>query len=118
MSYLSRWIAFAGVMVVPAIQAQNYNLSGYRALPGLTAEAAQQTLTVTWDGERNDEIRLRLRLLNGTPAIQDIAVRHKGVTWATLAANLEPEFHIVSGLRRMMVQQLLTLKALGIEITP
>jgi hypothetical protein len=118
MSYLSRWIALANVILAPAIQAQNYNLSGYRASPGLTAEVVQQTLTVTWEGERNDEIRLRLNLRNGTPAIQDIAIRRKGGTWATLATGLEPEFHVVSGVRRMTDQQLLPLKTLGIAITP
>ncbi|HXB67896.1 MAG TPA: hypothetical protein VNY05_06620 [Candidatus Acidoferrales bacterium] len=112
------WIAMAGVIAAPAMQAQSYNLSEYRAAPGLTAESAQKTLTVTWDGERNEEIRLRLALQNGTPVIQEIALRHKGGTWAALAANLEPEFHIVSGLRRMTDQQLLPLKGLGIKITP
>src|SRR3974390_3322866 len=115
MSYLSSCIAIAGLLVAPVMQAQTYDLSQYRALPGLTAEAAQKTLSVTWDGERNDEIRLRLGVRNGTPVIQDIALRHKGATWATLATNLEPEFHVVSGLRRMTDQQLLPLKGLGIR---
>src|SRR5260370_24356467 len=101
---LPKWIALAGVIAAPAMQGQNYNLSGYRASPGLTAEAAQQTLTVTWAGERNDEIRLRLSLRNGTPEIQDIAVRRKGGSWTTLATSLVPEVHVVSGIRRMTDQ--------------
>jgi hypothetical protein len=118
MSYLLKVISAAGIIATSAIQAQTCNLSEYKASPGLTAEAAPKTLTVIWDGEKNDEIRLRLSLQNGTPVIQDVALRHKGGAWATLATNLEPEFHVVSGLRRMTDQQLLPLKGLGVKITP
>ena len=118
MSYLSRWIALAGFLAAPAVQAQVCSLSGYRAFPGLIAEAAQRTLTITWEGEKDDEIRLRLGLLNGAPEIQEIALRRKGGTWDVLATGLEPVFDVVSGVRRMTDQQLLPLKALGIQITP
>jgi len=118
MSYLSKVIALAVIIAAPSIQAQTCNLSEYKASPGLTADAAQKTLTIAWDGEKNEEIRLRLALQNGTPAIQDIALRHKGGTWVTLATNLEPEFNVVSGIRRMTDQQILPLKGLGIKVTP
>src|SRR6202035_3324848 len=98
MSYLSKVIAATGIVATSTIQAQTCNLSEYKATPGLMAEAAQETVTITWDGEKNDEIRLRLSLQNGTPAIQDVALRHKGGAWVTLATNLEPEFQVVSGL--------------------
>jgi hypothetical protein len=118
MSYLPKLIAAAGIIAGPAIQGQTLDLSGYKASPGLTADNAQRILTVTWDGERTDEIRMHLSVQNGTPIIQDVALRHKGGTWTTLATNLEPEFHVVSGLRRMTDQQLLPLHGLGIKITP
>ena len=118
MTYLPKLIAFAGILAASAIQAQICNLSGYKPSPGLTADAAQKTLTLIWDGEKNDEIRLRLSVQNGTPVIQDVALRHKGGTWVTLATNLEPEFDVVSGIRRMTDQQILPLKGLGIKITP
>jgi len=35
------------------------NVGGYKALPGLAAAAADNALTVTWDGEKNQELRLR-----------------------------------------------------------
>jgi hypothetical protein len=78
MSYLLNVIAAMGVIAVPAIRAQTCNLSEYKASPGLMAEAAQKTLTITWDGEKNDEIRLRLSLQNGTPEIQDVAGTRQG----------------------------------------
>ena len=58
---MPRWIAAAAV-IAPAILAQNYNLSEYKSSPGLTAAAVEKTLTVNWDGERNEEIRLRISL--------------------------------------------------------
>src|SRR5215472_11480046 len=118
MNYVRKMIALTSVMAAPAILAQNYNLSEYKASPGLVAAADRNTLSVNWDGEKNDELRLRLSLKNGTPLIEDIALRHKGGTWATLATNLTADFHVVSGLRRMTDQQLLPLKGLGIKITP
>src|SRR5689334_5975358 len=118
MSYLPKWIALASTIATPAIIAQNYNLSEYKPSPGLMASTVQNTLTVTWDGEKSEELRLRLALQKGTPVIEEIALRHKGGVWATLATNLTPEFHVVSGLRRMTDQQVLPLKGLGIKITP
>src|SRR5262249_14364051 len=79
---------------------------------------AGDVLTVTWEGDRNQEVRLRLAIHGGTPVIQEIAVRRKSGTWATLAANATPDFRVVSGLRRMTNQQLDPLAGAGYKITP
>jgi hypothetical protein len=105
-------------MTISVALAQNYNFSEYKPMQGLTADAAQKTLTVTWDGEKNEEIRLRLGVVNGAPTIDEIALRRKGGAWAILATHLTPEFDVVSGVRRMTDQQLLPLKNLGAKITP
>ena len=81
--------------------------TGYRATPGLVAAVADNALTVTWDGEKNQEIRLRFTLNAGTPTIADLSVRTKGGQWATLANNATPEFKVVSGLRRATDQHFL-----------
>jgi hypothetical protein len=89
--------------IAPALyaQASMCNLGGYKAAPGLTATVAGDALAVTWDGDANQEVRLQLTINNGTPTIKDLAVRHKGGTWATVATNLTPEYRVVSGWRRM-----------------
>src|SRR5579883_1559292 len=110
-------IFVAGAMAVTA-QAQTYSMGDYKAQPGLQAQVVNKILTVTWDGERNDELRMRLGVEQGSPVIREIGLRQKGEVWKILATSLAPEFEVVSGLRRMTDQQLQPLKALGIPITP
>src|SRR4051812_13726902 len=78
----------------------NCSLAQYKAVSGLTAVADAVTLTLTWDGDRNQELRLRFGISAGTPTIQDLSVRKRGGVWTSLAANVTPEFRVVSGIRR------------------
>jgi hypothetical protein len=94
------------------------SLAGYTAAPGLSAAVAGDTLAVTWDGARGQELRMRFGIDRGTPTIRDLAIRRKGAAWAMLASNVTPEFRVVSGKRRMSNQQMQPLRALGVEITP
>jgi hypothetical protein len=97
----------------------NCSLSGYKAASGLTAAVAGEALTLTWDGERNQEMRLRLAINAGTPTIQELAVRHKGGAWGTLASKVTPEYRVASGIRRIDSEAQEGLKENGItEITP
>ena len=77
------------------------NLSAYKAAPGLAASADGAALTLTWDGDKSDEVRLRLAVASGAPVIQDVSIRRKGGSWTILASNLAPEFRVVSGYRRL-----------------
>src|SRR5262245_43202029 len=81
------------------------SLTAYKSQSGLTAFASDNGLTVSWDGEKNQEARLRFAVDNGTPTIRELAVRRKGGQWVTLAANVTPEYRVVSGLRRATDQQ-------------
>src|SRR4029079_15532963 len=68
------------------------NLIGYKAAPGLTAANSDNTLAVTWAGDKDHELRMRLGGVSGTPTIRELAVRKKGGQWATLVTNVTPEF--------------------------
>src|SRR6266542_2392172 len=94
------------------------NLAAYKALPGLTASVADNTLTVQWDGDRNQEVRMCLAVTDRTPTIRDLAVRTKGGQWTTVASNATPAYNVVSVLRRETDQQLKPLNDLGVAITP
>src|SRR5882672_1032117 len=95
------------------------SLTGYKAVAGLTAAVSDNTLTVTWDGDKNAEVRLRFTLNDGAPTIRDLAVRSRSAQqWVTLASNVTPEYQVVSGVRRATDQQLKPLQDLGVPITP
>jgi hypothetical protein len=116
------WPVICGVAMslAPAVQADplTCSLSEYKGSPGLTAAVANNVLTLTWDGDKDQEVRLQMTINDGTPTIQDVAVRRKGAQqWVSLASNVTPEFRVVSGLRRMTNQQLQPLHDLGVKIT-
>jgi hypothetical protein len=97
------------------------NLTGYTAAPGLAAAVADDTLALTWDGDSNQELRLRLAINGGTPTIRDLSIRRKAARgtqpWATVLSNATPEYKVASGLRRATDQQIRPLRDLGIDIT-
>src|SRR4029453_9035273 len=94
------------------------NLTNYKAAAGLTAAVADNTLSVTWDGDNNSELRMRFGIDAGAPIVREIAVGKKGGQWSTRATNVTPEFRVVSGLRRATQQQTEPLVKLGIALTP
>jgi hypothetical protein len=94
------------------------DVSGYKTLTGLTAMAAADTLAIAWLGERGAELRARFTLADGQPMIRDLAISRPGAPWAVIGENLKPEYHVVTGVRRMTRQQAQPLQAAGIEITP
>jgi hypothetical protein len=99
-------------------QGLNCDLAQYKATTGLTATIEQDALVVTWAGQGGSEVRARYALQNGQPAIRDLAVRRRGGQWATLGQNLTPEYHVVSGLRRMSSDHIGAFKLAGFELTP
>ena len=94
------------------------DMSQYQRRAGLVAEMEQNTLTVTWDGEKGTELRLRLAVNDGQPLVSEMAVRSGSVSWITLGSDLKPEFNVTEGLRRISEQQLNPLRQLGVDLTP
>jgi hypothetical protein len=102
---------------VPRADPLSVDLSAYRPLPGLTAAAADNAITLAWTGDGGDQLRMQLDVENGAPAIEDLALAHAGGAWTTIASHAAPEFRVVSGMRRVTNQQLDPLAGLGIPIT-
>jgi hypothetical protein len=113
------WGAACVLCIAPAISAGplTCGLAHYQAAPGLLAAVADNAVTVTWDGDNHQELRLRLTINAGTPAIQELAVRRQRGAWVTLLSHAAPDFRVVSGLRRITNQQLDPLAGLGVKIT-
>jgi hypothetical protein len=103
---------------MPASQAAlNCDLNQYQPLAGLTASVQQDLLSVSWTGQDGADVRMRYAIDNAKPVVRDIAVRKQGGQWATLAENLSPEYHVVSGIRRFSGQQAEPLRGIG-QLTP
>jgi hypothetical protein len=93
------------------------SLSQYKPTTGLTAVAQQDSLLVSWAGQNGSELRARYAIDGGQPTIRELAIRKAGGPWATLGRNLTPEYHVVSGVRRMADDQANPLRAAGIQLT-
>ena len=93
------------------------DLAGYQAQPGLDATLADDILQLVSSGAFEREVRLDLSLQNGTPTIDLLAVRRADGMWSTIITNVQPEFRIVSGLRRITEQQLRPLRDLDVELS-
>ena len=46
-------------------------------------------------------MRTRYAIDSGTPIVRELAVRKSGGQWVTLGQNLQPDYHFISGIRRM-----------------
>jgi hypothetical protein len=104
---------------MPALLAESLtcNLSQYKAAQGLAAVVEQDSLLVSWTGQNGADLRARYAIDSGQPVIRDLSVKKAGGQWTTLGRNLMPEYHVVSGVRRMADDQANPLKAAGIELT-
>ena len=115
----ANWLPAATKASAQAPASLNCSLNGYKAAAGLNAALAGEAVTFTWDGDKDQELRLRFVINNGTPTIQELAVRRKGADWAALATNVTPEYRVASGRRRMDHEAREGLEENGIhEITP
>src|SRR6188508_1692262 len=85
--YAFRWSIFVSA-AAQGSGAINCTLTGYKASPGIAAVSGADGLTVTWDGDKNQELRLRFTINGGAPTISELAVRRKGAAWAALAKNV------------------------------
>ena len=93
------------------------DLSAYTAGAGPRAAMEGNSLLVTWRGDADADLRLRLGLDNGQPVVRELAIRPHGGEWGTLGRNLRPDFHVTSGVRRVSYQQLNPLRDRGVGIT-
>jgi hypothetical protein len=93
------------------------DMAQYKASPGLTAALDQNVLVVSWTGQGGAELRARYALAGGQPVIHDLAIRKTGGAWTLIGENLTPEYHVVSGIRRLPNDQGGALERQGIPIT-
>ena len=113
-------LAAATLMATSAARAEvlTCDLAQYKSSPGLSAEAAGDSLAVTWAGDGESELRLRFVIDRGVPTIRELSLKRKAGPWVVLGTNLTPEFRVVSGFRRLPLEQIEPLLDAGVKITP
>jgi hypothetical protein len=112
-------ILLGGALVSAAAAAEGLqcDFSQYKSQQGLTAEPSSRGLSITWAGERGQQLRAVFGQSGAQPVIEELAARKNG-SWTVLGTGLIPELEITSGKRRISNQQLQPLRALGRQITP
>jgi hypothetical protein len=93
-------ILSTGLLATTSARAQTWDLSAYRAQPGLEATIEAGSLEVRWAGERDEWLRARFAIDAGTPTVRELAARKPGKDWTILGRNLVPEFGVTTGVRR------------------
>ncbi|HEV2689101.1 MAG TPA: hypothetical protein VGV35_11115, partial [Bryobacteraceae bacterium] len=99
-------------------QSLNCDLHEYKPVDGLTAAPANGGLQVTWQGERDQQLRAEFAIRGGNPLVRELAVRTGQSAWRILGNNLSPEFDVTSGRRRISEQQMAPMRALKLNLTP
>jgi hypothetical protein len=109
----------AALSLALAVQAEplRCNLAVYKVQNGLAATATPTDLTIASEGTRNQPVRMRLSIENGTPVIEELALKGNW-GWVALLTHASPEFSVVSGLCRITNQQLDPLAGIGVKISP
>ena len=119
---MSRTIALSACLLLScgaaAAQSVSCDMQGYKPAGGLQANMQDGLLTFLWDGEHGQQLRTAFTVKGGLPQVQEMAVHKPGSQWMVLGTNLQPEFHITSGKRRMAIAMQTQFKLLGIEVTP
>jgi hypothetical protein len=93
------------------------DFTAYAPRGGITAGVSGDVLLVQWPGAEDERLRLGLGIVDGRPAIAELAIQGEGKPWTTIVTDARIEFKITEGLRRISNQQLNPLRDLGVELT-
>jgi hypothetical protein len=110
------WAVPTSVPAAPAAPL-SCDMTGYKSAAGLTATVDQGVLTIAWNGQAGARLRARYTIENGTAIVRELAAKRPGGPWGVVGANLTPEYHVVTGVRRLGMDQATALRAAGVELT-
>jgi hypothetical protein len=89
------------ISAMSAAQSLDCNMQQYKSVEGLKADWDHKSVTLTWQGEADQQLRAQFTLRDGQPIVQELAARKKGGAWIALGKDLTPEFQVTTGRRRM-----------------
>ncbi|HVU47527.1 MAG TPA: hypothetical protein VHD85_15450, partial [Terracidiphilus sp.] len=106
---------FAVFASIAAAQTFTCDRQNLKPVNGMTAAQSGDTVTLTWTGESNQQLRARFAIRNGQPQVVELAAREGAGAWIVLGKDLKPEFQVTTGKRRLSATQQSFMKKLGID---
>jgi len=97
--------------------AQQCDLSAYTPIAGVRVDATSDNVTIEWTGEVNQQLRAQFALRNNRPVVTELGARAAAGTWIVLGKDLDPQFEVTTGRRRISSTEMDILKAQN-QITP
>ena len=113
MKYCGLLLAIATLTGLAGAQSLDCNFQGYKAVDGLKSTKSDSGVTLTWQGEREQELRASFGIRDGAPVVKELAARQGTGSWVLLGKNLTPDFQVSTGKRRISQAQRTQLKALN-----
>ncbi|MDR3753188.1 MAG: hypothetical protein P4K93_07105 [Terracidiphilus sp.] len=93
-------------------QAQGCNVQDWRPIAGVSVTASRSGVEIVWPGEHGQQNRARFALRDGQPVVEELAAQKAGGAWIVLGKNLQPDFQVTTGRRRISTTELDILKHL------
>jgi hypothetical protein len=115
MSFRGLLMSLAMLTPVAAAQSLNCDLQSYKATDGLNATTSGGVVTMSWQGEGGQELRVSFAIRDGQPFVQELAARAGSGRWIVLGKDLSPDFQVSTGKRRISQAQRTQLQALNID---
>ncbi|MEZ5403859.1 MAG: hypothetical protein R2729_29535 [Bryobacteraceae bacterium] len=101
--------AFSPFLAAALVAAAPCDLSEYKVQAGLRVENAGDEVRVTWSGASGQQLRAHFASVGGGPVVRELAARGPS-GWKVLGRDLEPEFAVTTGRRRISQQQISPLR--------
>jgi hypothetical protein len=93
-----------------AAWAESCDLKEWKPIAGVRVTAGEDGVEVEWPGERGEALRVRFGLHAGQPVVEELAAQRLGGAWVELGKDLQPDFEVTTGRRRISATELEILK--------
>src|SRR5580698_2299909 len=93
-----------------AAGAESCDLKEWKPIAGVRVTAGEDGVDVEWPGERGEALRVRFGLHAGQPVVEELAAQRLGGAWVELGKDLQPDFEVTTGRRRISATELEILK--------
>ena len=77
-------LIFAVLSGIATAETLTCDRQGLTPVTGMTAEQTGKTITLTWTGEANQQLRASFAIHNGQPQVVEMAAREGDGAWAVL----------------------------------